>query len=217
MSLTRRGFVRLAALGAALAAAGAAEAQLLQQVRFEPAAELGRRMEERLRKASRPRYAQEVWVLVDNRESRLRVYRGDALIESFFPVSLGRGGAKFQRYEGGRATPLGEFRVTRFNPRSKFHMFIGLDYPTPFHARQALETGVYSQQDYADYFDYYRRYGSPPQQTVLGGFIGIHGLGEANPDIHRRLHWTDGCVAVEDSQINRLSLLVDIGTRVVIR
>ncbi|MBB3189376.1 L,D-transpeptidase family protein [Halomonas cerina] len=167
--------------------------------------------------ASRPRYPDELWVLVDDREASLGIYRGTALIERFSPVSLGRGGAKPQRVSGDRTTPLGEFRVNRFNPESKFHIFVGLDYPTPTHARMALESGLYSQRDYDDYFRYYRRHGYPPQQTVLGGFIGIHGVGVGDPEIHERFHWTDGCVAVTDPQVEKLSSLVDIGTRVVIR
>lgn len=167
--------------------------------------------------ASRPRYSGELWVLVDDREASLSVYRGNVLSERFSPISLGRGGARPQRVSGDRTTPLGEFRVNRFNPRSKYHIFVGLDYPTPTHARMALESGLYSQQDYDDYFSYYRRHGYPPQQTILGGFIGIHGVGVADPEIHQRFHWTDGCVAVTDPQVEALSSLVDIGTRVVIR
>lgn len=174
-------------------------------------------MDSVLSRAIVPRNDRERWVLVEDSEASLRVYQGNRLLERFEPVSLGRGGAKAQRQRGGRATPLGEFRVNRFNRESKFHIFIGLDYPTPTHARMALESGVYSQQDYDDYFSYYRRHGYPPQDTVLGGFIGIHGLGEGDPEIHRRFNWTDGCVAVTDPQVERLSSLIDIGTRVVIR
>ncbi|MEQ6917194.1 L,D-transpeptidase family protein [Halomonas aquatica] len=174
-------------------------------------------MDNILSRAIVPRHDRERWVLVEDSEASLKVYQGNMLLERFEPVSLGRGGAKPQRQRGGRATPLGEFRVNRFNRQSKFHIFIGLDYPTPTHARMALDSGVYSQQDYDDYFSYYRRHGYPPQDTVLGGFIGIHGLGEGDPDIHQRFHWTDGCVAVTDPQVERLSSLIDIGTRVVIR
>ncbi|MDW7748649.1 L,D-transpeptidase [Halomonas sp.] len=174
-------------------------------------------MDSLLSRAIVPRHDSELWVLVEDQEVALSVYRGNRLVERFEPISLGRGGAKPQRKRGDRATPLGEFRVNRFNRRSKFHIFIGLDYPTPTHARMALEAGVYSQQDYDDYFFYYRRHGYPPQDTVLGGFIGIHGVGEGDPDIHQRFHWTDGCVAVTDPQVERLSSLIDIGTRVVIR
>ncbi|MCK2183443.1 L,D-transpeptidase family protein [Halomonas getboli] len=174
-------------------------------------------MSDLLAQASAPRSPGELWVLVDDSESKLSIFRGDRLVDRFYPVSLGRGGARPQRVRGDRATPLGEFRVMRFNYHSKFHTFVGLDYPTPAHARMALEAGVYSQQDYDDYFSYYRRHGSPPQDTVLGGYIGIHGLGVADPEIHRRFNWTDGCVAVTDRQIDTLSSMIDIGTRVVIR
>jgi L,D-peptidoglycan transpeptidase YkuD (ErfK/YbiS/YcfS/YnhG family) len=51
----------------------------------------------------------------------------------------------------------------------------------------------------------------------LGGAIGIHGIGGGSPDVHRRFHWTEGCVAVSNEQIERLAELVGIGTRVVIR
>lgn len=216
MSLSRRGFCRLTALGS-IFLAGSADAGLMKSLLFEPAAEVDLDMGRLLTQASSPRYANEIWVLIDKQEMRLRVFRGNALLESFSSIAVGRGGSSAQRFEGGRTTPLGEFHVTRFNPESRFDFFIGLDYPTPFHARQALETGVYSQQDYDDYFAYYRINGTPPQQTVLGGYIGIHGVGEADAEIHRRMDWTDGCVALEDHQIARLSSIVDIGTRVVIR
>lgn len=174
-------------------------------------------MNDLLAQATSPRYPDELWVLVDDREASLSLYRGEARLEHYAPISLGRGGAKPQRVRGDRATPLGEFRVNRFNRHSKFHIFVGLDYPTPTHARLALASGLYSQQDYDDYFSYYRRHGSPPQDTVLGGYIGIHGVGVGDPEIHRRFHWTDGCVAVTDRQVERLSSIIDIGTRVVIR
>jgi L,D-peptidoglycan transpeptidase YkuD (ErfK/YbiS/YcfS/YnhG family) len=154
---------------------------------------------------------------VDDKEATLSVFRGNALLERFAPISLGRAGAKTQRVRGDNVTPMGEFHVNRFNYESQWRTFIGIDYPTPVHARMALEKGIYSQADYDDYFDYYRRYGRPPQDTALGGAIGIHGLGSADPDIHGRYHWTQGCVAVTNDQIDRLAALVGVGTRVVIR
>ncbi|MBB3331925.1 murein L,D-transpeptidase YafK [Halomonas campaniensis] len=201
--LSRRRFA-LMALGApfALLGAEAARANLIETL---------------LSRAHLPRHDDELWVLVEDREAALSVYRGNRMLERFAPISLGRSGARPARLRGSNVTPLGEFRVNRFNRESDWHIFIGLDYPTPTHARMALEEGVYSQQDYDDYFDYYRRRGYPPQQTALGGFIGIHGIGKGDPEIHQQFHWTQGCVAVTDDQIERLASLIDIGTRVVIR
>ncbi|TVU88725.1 L,D-transpeptidase family protein [Vreelandella titanicae] len=174
-------------------------------------------IETMLSRAHVPRHSNELWVLVDDKEATLSVFRGNALLERFAPISLGRAGAKTQRVRGDNVTPMGEFHVNRFNYESQWRTFIGIDYPTPVHARMALEKGIYSQADYDDYFDYYRRYGHPPQNTALGGAIGIHGLGSADPDIHGRYHWTQGCVAVTNEQIDRLTELVGVGTRVVIR
>ncbi|WP_346798571.1 L,D-transpeptidase [Halomonas sp. Bachu 37] len=170
-----------------------------------------------LTRAPVPKHAEELWVLVDDREASLSVYRGSRLQERFSPISLGRGGAKTQRTRGDNVTPLGEFRVNRFNHESQWRVFIGIDYPTPAHARMALRDGLYSERDYDEYFRHYRLHGSPPQDTVLGGAIGIHGLGGADPDVHAQYHWTQGCVAVTNAQIDRLVELVDVGTRVVIR
>ncbi len=164
-----------------------------------------------------PRHDNELWLLVDDRSSTLYVYRGHRELERMQPVSLGRAGAAPIRTRGDRRTPTGEFRIDRFNFESPFHIFMGLDYPTPWHVRDALNAGVMSQAEYDDYFAYLRRHGRPPQDTILGGYIGIHGLGQGDPDVHRQFHWTQGCVAVTNEQIERLSQLVDIGTRVVIR
>lgn len=174
-------------------------------------------IETQLSRAHLPRHSEELWVLVDDDDATLIAYRGNRELVRFSPISLGRGGARPMRLEGSGATPKGEFRVNRFNRESDWHLFIGLDYPTPAHARVALEEGIYTQQDYDDYFRYYRMKGYPPQDTALGGYIGLHGVGKGDPEVHRQFHWTQGCVAVTDRQIEQLSGLIDIGTRVVIR
>lgn len=170
-----------------------------------------------LSRAHIPRHSNELWLLIDDKEASLSVFRGNTLVERIAPISLGRAGAKTQRVRGDNVTPLGEFRVNRFNYQSQWHIFIGIDYPTPPHARMALEKGIYSQEDYEAYFDYYRRHGYPPQTTALGGAIGIHGIGGGDPDIHGSYHWTQGCVAVTNEEIERVAGLVSVGTRVVIR
>ncbi len=84
-----------------------------------------------LTRAPVPRHSNELWVLIDDKEATLSIFRGNALIERFAPISLGRGGAKTQRVRGDNVTPLGEFRINRFNYESQWHIFIGIDYPTP--------------------------------------------------------------------------------------
>ena len=209
MSLDRRRFLALALSWPVVASAATTNATL----NVEPP-DL---VETLLSRAHIPRYSTELWLMIDDQASALSVFRGETLLEYFAPISLGRAGAKTQRVMGDNVTPLGEFRINRFNYESRWHIFLGIDYPTPAHARMALEKGIYSQSDYEAYFDYYRRYGHPPQNTALGGAIGIPGIGSGDPDIHGRYHWTQGCVAVTNEQIERVAELVDVGTRVVIR
>ncbi|MBZ9538554.1 L,D-transpeptidase [Modicisalibacter tunisiensis] len=158
-----------------------------------------------------------VWVLIDHASSTLTVYRGQQEIERFHPVAVGRRGVADTRLRGDMTTPSGVYHVTRFNYDSDFHLFIGLDFPNLTQARRAEETGVLSEREFERYLRFYRRHGRPPQDTVLGGDIGIHGLGQADPVMHRRFNWTQGCVAVTNPQIDRLGELVQLGTKVIIR
>jgi len=160
---------------------------------------------------------EEVWVLIDENTSTLDIYRGDTRIERFEPVSLGRGGAARMRQKGSEMTPTGEFHINRINLDSKFNIFLGLNYPKLETALRAMRAGLMSPTEYADFQDAYYRNGTPPQDTVLGGYIGIHGLGAGDPEVHRLFNWTEGCVAVTNAQIEELTRLVSIGTRVVIR
>ena len=57
----------------------------------------------------------------------------------------------------------------------------------------------------------------PPQDTALGGHIGIHGVGRLTTDDHRLFNWTQGCIALTDAQIDELAHWLALGTRVVIR
>lgn len=57
----------------------------------------------------------------------------------------------------------------------------------------------------------------PPQNTGLGGLIGIHGIGAGDADMHREYNWTNGCVALTNEEIDRLVEWVDVGTLVEIR
>ena len=57
----------------------------------------------------------------------------------------------------------------------------------------------------------------PPQNTPLGGQIGIHGLGNADERIHKVFDWTHGCIALTNPQIDQLSQWIDTGTVVKIK
>ncbi len=157
------------------------------------------------------------WLLVDTRQRTIQVFDNDVPVMQISSIALGRGGPSEDRLRGDRRTPLGDFRIAWINRDSKFHIFLGLDYPTYQHARRAYDAGNISVDEFIAIAQAIRARRTPPQTTGLGGHIGLHGLGPADPDVHRIADWTQGCIAMTDDEIERLADLVQVGTPVVVR
>lgn len=167
--------------------------------------------------ASAAAHAAETWILVDTAVQRLDVYRGTTVLQRFRNIALGSGGTATARRAGDSTTPLGEFRINRVNTGSRFHIFLGLDYPNLPSAERALAAGIIDHPTFAVFESAIRVSGRPPQDSPLGGNIGIHGIGQGDADIHRRFNWTRGCIALTNEEIEQLARLVGVGTRVFIR
>ena len=161
--------------------------------------------------------ADEVWVRVDTRRGLAEVMRGDDLVVRFAGISIGRGGAASVHLEGDHTTPLGEYRIQRISRQSRFHLFLELDYPRLPDLHEANRKGVLDDETYLQLLERMWRHGRLPADTPLGGSIGLHGLGEADPMLHSRLNWTQGCVALTNAQIDALAGHVRLGTLVVIQ
>ncbi|MGR2738457.1 L,D-transpeptidase family protein [Billgrantia sp. Q4P2] len=161
--------------------------------------------------------ADEVWLSIDLRNRQVRVLRGETEIKRIEHLAFGAGGAAPLRAKGSSMTPLGEFRVDRINRASRFGLFFGFDYPNAQVAEEALQSGKITLQEYWYIEEYRARHGRAPHTTSLGGLIGIHGLGQGDPDVHRSFDWTEGCVAVSNEEIRALDPWLRIGTRVVIK
>ncbi len=161
------------------------------------------------------------WILIDSETRTLTVMAEEAdaerVVEVFNNVAFGRGGVAPFRRSGDGKTPTGEFYVAWINPDSRYHLFFGLDYPRPAHAEEAYRTQAIDVETYVRIREAHHRGRLPPQDTALGGEIGIHGVGQHDPDIHRLFNWTMGCVALTDQQIEQLASWVTLGMRVVIR
>ncbi|MDX1654943.1 MAG: L,D-transpeptidase [Candidatus Competibacteraceae bacterium] len=159
----------------------------------------------------------ETWLLVDTRQKIISVMEGDRVVDAFGNIAMGASGAGIKQRQGDSKTPLGSFRVTEVRPSQRFRTFVGLDYPNQEYARQALEEGRISDRDYLAIVQALEEGRSPPADTPLGGLIGIHGVGGGSLWVHANFNWTEGCIALDNSQIDRLSQWVREGTRVEIR
>jgi hypothetical protein len=159
----------------------------------------------------------EIVVDVDSAKREMRVLRGDKVLAVFKPVSVGRWGVSEVKRLGDGKTPLGEYRIGWFQPAGHFGPFLGLDYPSVARAEKGLVAGEISQAEYSAIRKAHAEGQVPPQNTRLGGYVGIHGLGRGDPGIHHDLNWTRGCIAVTNAEINQLVGLVRNGATVRIR
>jgi len=156
-------------------------------------------------------------IVVDTHSRTLSVWSAGKIIGEFKDIAIGRGGASSERHQGDNKTPLGTFHIKWLNMKSRFHIFLGLDYPTVDHAMKAYQQNHIKNNDLSSIKTAFEHNTLPPQDTSLGGYIGIHGLGDGSLAIHKKFNWTRGCIALTNEQIERLARMVHVGTEVIIR
>ena len=163
-------------------------------------------------------YAQEaVWLQIDTQTKVLEVMRDEKILASFGQISLGRRGAGHKQKRGDGITPLGNYRITHTNHKSRYKTFFGLDYPSVEDANSALLAETITHKTYQRIVQAHANHKIPPQETALGGSIGIHGLGRGNKDVHSLFDWTRGCVALTNPQIDELGKWIYKGMLVKIK
>lgn len=158
------------------------------------------------------------WILVDTRALSLTVFSAENhVLARFDNISIGSGGVAEMRRRGDETTPLGTFHVAWIDRSSRYGTFYGFDFPNASIARRAYAEGFIGKAELDAILRALRRHRTPPQNTALGGRLGIHGLGHSDPRIHEAVNWTDGCIALTNEQISELSHWIHLGTRVVVR
>ena len=138
----------------------------------------------------------------------LEVYDGERLVKTI-PMVLGSAPDLDKETEGDGRTPEGEFYVFTKNPKSRFHLSLGISYPAPEDAERGFAGGMISKEERELILSAAEHRKMPLQKTRLGGEIYIHGGGTAND-------WTDGCVALENAEMTELFEAIPVGARVTI-
>ncbi len=167
---------------------------------------------------SPPVLASEYQILVSKQNSELLVEKAGEVVKRF-RIATGKGGKGTKRRQGDSKTPVGTYRIMKFKDSDRFNYFIQLDYPNLIDAWYGYKNKIINARDFKRIARAYKNREAPPQDTALGGFIGIHGLGKTNEKkltIHQNLDWTDGCIALTNEEIHELKRFVDVGTQVVI-
>lgn len=160
----------------------------------------------------------EIELVIVRSENKLLVRKDDKTLRSF-KVALGSGGRQPKMQEGDRRTPKGHYRIRDIRSSDRFYLFMHLDYPNMDDAKQALKEGRITRKEYRQILAAFIYNETPPQNTPLGGQIGIHGIGDETPDkldIHEVSNWTQGCIAMRNSEVRELAMWVEKGTPVII-
>jgi len=133
--------------------------------------------------------------------TRIEVHKGErrmyllhhAEVLKTYDIALGFTPEGHKRFEGDGKTPEGHYVIDRLNPKSRFHLSLGVSYPNLVDRAHAAAN---------------RR--SP------GGDIFIHGQAGKHRIPGRGTDWTDGCIAVTDEEMEEIYSMVRVGTHIAI-
>lgn len=148
-------------------------------------------------------------IVIKKTQKKLFLYSEKKLLRTY-PVKLGLNPVGDKIRQGDKRTPEGSYYICMKNPRSKYHLSLGLSYPGIEDAERGLEQKLITQGDHDRIIERISRKSIPPWDTPLGGEIFIHGGGET-------WDWTYGCVALRNKDIEELFKVVTVGTEVVIQ
>ncbi len=158
----------------------------------------------------------DVRLIVSREDYNMKLYSDTVLVKTYRVVfGQGTGRVKTSRFDN--VTPRGNYKICKIDTNSEYHKKLFLNYPNPKDAAEALKNGTISNNE----FEILTKANTqcPPQSTRLGADIGIHGIGEYDL-IFRNLpfvfNWTNGSIAVSNSEIDELHSVVKIDTEVVI-
>jgi len=142
---------------------------------------------------------------VQDKADRIEVHKAertmtllrDGKVLKTYKVALSTVPIGAKQREGDHKVPEGLYIVDVKNAHSKFHLALHISYPNAGDRERARKLGV-----------------------KPGGDIEIHGLGSNVAwvgSLHRQIDWTNGCIAVTNSEIDEIWQLVPVGTVVEIR
>lgn len=133
---------------------------------------------------------------VDKAARQLKLLRGNETL-AVYNVSLGSAPVGHKSREGDGRTPEGTYSIEFKNDRSRFHLALRISYPSSDDRKSAQQLGV-----------------SPGRDIMIHGLP--NGLGWLNR-LHLRRDWTDGCIAVTNTEMHEIWRLVSTGTPIEIR
>ncbi len=134
-------------------------------------------------------------VVIKSKRVLIVMNRGEIL--KAYKIALGKRPDGQKMKAGDRRTPEGRYVLDSRNSESRFHKSIHISYPSESDIENAHKLGA-----------------------APGGDIMIHGLPDKFKDLgklHTLSDWTDGCIAVTNTEIEEIWQLVPDGTPIEIK
>jgi L,D-peptidoglycan transpeptidase YkuD (ErfK/YbiS/YcfS/YnhG family) len=133
-------------------------------------------------------------VVIDKTAHKTYLLKGGQVVHTY-DCELGYNSAHQKLFSGDGATPEGQYRVTKVKNNSKYHKALLLNFPNSLDMKRFRDN---------------KSKGIISRYARVGALIEIHGDGGKNED------WTDGCVALSNSDMDHLMQFVAVGTLVTI-
>ncbi|NLI81692.1 MAG: L,D-transpeptidase [Deltaproteobacteria bacterium] len=148
-------------------------------------------------------------IFVYKEKRRLYVMQSNVLVRDY-PIALGLNPAGDKEKLGDGKTPEGDFVICGKEPMGRFPKALALNYPSRKHVERAYFLGILSSAQFKEILKSYEKGQAPTVNTSVGERIAIHGGGA-------HLDWTNGCIALYDSDLEELFRIATVGTKVSIR
>ncbi|MBN2773912.1 MAG: L,D-transpeptidase family protein [Prolixibacteraceae bacterium] len=135
-------------------------------------------------------------ILINKLESTCLVLKSNKTIGSF-SAEFGRNWFGDKKRMGDKATPEGIYHIVekKSGNKTKFYKSLLINYPNSEDKKR---------------FDKLVKSGAISKNSKIGGLIEIHGLGGKGSN------WTDGCIALENTEMDKLFGMVGVNTPVII-
>ncbi len=137
-----------------------------------------------------------ITIVIDKYSRKCLTFKNGTLLHSF-NIELGSNWIGHKKYKGDMATPEGLYTIVKKKNgnKTKYHKALLINYP--------------NDEDKARFLSAKNK-GEIPKDVEIGGLVEIHGHGGKGAD------WTEGCVALENNDMDKLFNLCSEGTKIAI-
>ena len=154
-------------------------------------------------------------LVVTKSRYRLDVVAGSTTLKTY-PIALGSEPRGAKRRQGDEKTPEGRYVLVPHHQSPGFGPCFYVCYPGKDDAARGLRDGLVDAGQRDAIVRALRAGKAPPSSTALGGLILIHGTRDRSRGSLTEVNWTQGCIALENEDVDELLSLFEPSDRPVV-